>query len=74
MAPVADLVDSPGIQVLSVAMLRARPANPSLHRGRSAILYPPIKEVHDGTEDIEVVESTGPIVAEACSAMAEKTA
>ena len=48
-----------------------RPANPSFHQGCSAILCPPIKEVHDGTEEVAVVESTGPVLAEACSAMPE---
>ena len=43
-----------------------RPANPSFHRGGSAVLCPPIKEVQYGTEDIEVVESPGPVLAEAC--------
>ncbi len=52
-------------------MYGERPANPSFHRGCSAILCPPIKEVQYGTEDIEVVESPGPVLAEAGSAMAE---
>lgn len=48
-------------------VMAERPVPPSSQRGCPTILCPPMKEVQYSTEDVDVVESTGPVLAQACS-------